>query len=390
MNKFFGTLVLVVFVFLANPSSAVALEVAGWIPYWQDTMGTESADKQLDKLDTIYPFVFEISPVGIPVDKGDISEEKWQDLFRSAKKNGTEVIPSMLWNNGAEIHTVLSNSTWRKLHVEIIARMVESGDFDGVNIDYESKLAKTKDYYSLFLKELKARLGEKLLTCTIEARMPPENRWHNIPSKIEYANDYKEMARHCDRVEIMAYDQQRADLKLNDERKGEPYIPVADVEWVETVLKLALKDIPADKIMLGVPTYGRQWTLSVAPEWYKEYKSVGAINQPDAEELADDYDKEIGRNSAGEASYTFFPESSPFKILEVLPVPDNTRPGFEAAAKALLFADLTDMTVPVNIVWYSDARAVADKVELAKDLGLKGVAIFKIDGEEDSKIWDLF
>ena len=118
--------------------------------------------------------------------------------------------------------------------------------------------------------------------------------------------------------------------------------------------------------------------------------SVGAINQPDAEELADDYDKEIGRNSAGEASYTFFPESSPFKILEVLPVPDNTRPGFEAAAKALLFADLTDMTVPVNIVWYSDARAVADKVELAKDLGLKGVAIFKIDGEEDSKIWDLF
>ena len=374
----------------ANSVLAADLEVAGWIPWWQDTMGTESASRQIDKLDTIYPFVYEMSSIGIPVDRGDMTEEKWQDLFDDARENGVDVIPSILWTDGAEIHKVLSNSAWRALHVEIIARFVEAGDFDGINIDYESKLSDTKDYFSLFLKELNARLDDKLLTCTVEARMPPENRWRDVPANIQYANDYKEMAKHCDVIEVMAYDQQRADLLMNDERKGEPYIPVADVEWVEMVVELALEDIPAEKIMLGVPTYGRQWTLSVAPEWYKEYKGVGALNQPDAEELADDYDKEIGRNAAGEASYTFFPDSSPFKILEVLPVPEGTRTGFEASAKALLFADMTGMTVPVNIVWFSDAEAVADKVELAKDLGLKGVALFKIDGEEDQKIWNLF
>lgn len=374
----------------ATLASAAELEVGGWIPYWQDTMGTESASDNLDSLDTIYPFVFEMSAGGIPLDKADLSERQWRDLIKEAKQKDVDVIPSILWNDGAQIHQVLSNPTWRMLHIELIARTVEAGDFDGINIDYESKLSDTKDPYSDFLRELKQRLNGKLLTCTVEARMPPESRWREVPRNIEYANDYEAIGEYCDVVEIMAYDQQRADLLLNDKRQGEPYIPVADAEWVEKVVELAVKDIPAEKIMLGVPTYGRQWNMTVAPEWYKEYKSVSALNQPDAEELAEENDVTIGENVAGEKSFTFFDPNSPFKILDVLPVPDDTRAGFEAAAKALLFANLTKMEVPVRIVWYSDADAIADKVQIAKDYGLKGIAIFKIDGEEDRGIWDLF
>lgn len=371
-------------------SQAADLQVGGWIPWWQETMGTESASKNIKKLDIIYPFTLEMSSLGLPVNKSDLSSSKWQNLFKEAKRNDTKIIPSILWNNGTEIHTVLSNPTWRSIHIELIARTVEAGDFDGVNIDYESKLSTTKDYYSIFLKELKQRLGSKLLTCTVEARMPAESRWRTVPAVIEYANDYKAIGQHCDIVEIMAYDQQRADLLLNDARKGEPYIPVADTEWVEKVIKMTVKDIPAEKIMLGVPTYGRQWRITVEPEWFKEYKSVGAINLPDAEELADDYNVEIGRNSAGEASYTFFHKDSIFNILDAIPTPEGTKKGFEAAAKALLFANLAKMPVEVNIVWYSDAKAIEEKVNLAKKYALNGIAIFKVDGEEDQDIWKLF
>lgn len=374
----------------ANLVSAADFSVGGWIPYWQDTMGTGSASKNIDKLDIIYPFAFEMTTAGVPLDKATLSEKQWQELFEEAEDEDVLVIPSILWNNGTQIHNVLSNSTWRAIHIEIIARIIEAGGYDGVNIDYESKQAKTKDYYSLFLKELNARLGNKLLTCTVEARTPPESLYRKVPKNIEYANDYNAIGKYCDIVELMTYDQQRADLSLNDERKGEPYIPVADVDWVEKVVALAVKDIPEEKIMLGVPTYGRKWTLTVAPEWYKEYKGNGAINLPDAEELADDNKVKIGENAAGEKSYSYFNPNSPFKILDVLPVPDGTRTGFEAAAKALLFANLTKMEVPVEIVWHSDADAIADKIDLIQKYGLKGVAIFKIDGEEDQRIWNLF
>lgn len=388
MTRYLAVFMALTMVLPANIANAASLEVGGWIPWWQETMGVESASNNIDKLDTLYPFTFEMTPAGIPVNKSKFSDKKWQDLFSDAKRNDVDVIPSILWNNGAEIHTVLSNPTWRALHIELIARYVEAGDFDGINIDYESKLAETKDHYSSFLRELKARLGNKLLTCTVEARMAPENRWRDVPAVIKYANDYEAIGEYCDVVEIMAYDQQRADLLLNDARKGEPYMPVADIEWVESVVKLALKDIPAEKIMLGVPTYGRKWTVTVAPEWYRDYKGNGAINLPDAEELAEDNNVEPGRNIAGESSYTYF--SEPYKILDILPVPDGTRKGMEAAAKALLFANLAKVEVPVELVWYSDAEAISDKVDLAKEYALKGIAIFKIDGEEDQDIWDLF
>ena len=375
---------------LATPVPASAFEVSGWIPYWQDTLGLKSATKNIGDLDIVYPFVFTVRNDGSLSEQANLDESKWKKFLRIADKNNVDVMPTVMWSDGAAIHAVLSSSDKRESHIEAIVEMVEDGDFAGVNIDYEAKLAETKDYFSRFLEGLKKELDGAQLSCTIEARTPPDSRWRTVPAVIEYSNDYEAMAEHCDFVEIMAYDQQRADLKLNDAKKGEPYIPVADTDWVEKVLKLALEDIPAEKIMLGVPTYGRQWTLTVAPEWFKEYKSVGAINLPDAKELAGDYKVKVGRNSAGEASYSFFPEISVYKILNSLPTPTGTKTGFEAAAKALLFANMTKMEVPVNIVWYSDAEAIKDKIELVEKYGLKGIAIFKIDGEEDSKIWKLF
>lgn len=389
MSKFLT--IFFIFLLVGAPSAnAASIEVAGWIPWWQDTMGVESASKHIRDLDIIYPFAFEVTSTGKLVDKANLDEDKWKDLMKLSDKRRVDVIPSVMWFDGDQIHNVLSNSKLRKAHIQEIVDMVKKGGYDGVNIDYESKNSETIDYFSDFLKELEDELGRKKLTCTIEARTPEEDLYKVVPSPLLYANDYKAMAKYCDWVEIMAYDQQRADLTLNKSKSGEPYIPVADIDWVEKVIKLALEDIPADKIMLGVPTYGRQWKLTVEPDWFKEYKSVGAINLPDALELADDYKVKPGRNKGGESSYSFFPESSPYKILRGLPVPKGTTPGFEDAARALTFANLAKMPVEVNIVWYSDADAIEEKVDLAKKYKLRGVAIFKIDGEEDEDIWDLF
>lgn len=380
--------------FLVVPTSAEAAryDVAAWIPWFADQEeATKSARRNIDELDVIYPFVFEVNSDGSLRNRVNFNDDHWEDLFDEAEDERVDVIPTIAWFDGAAIHEVLSDKRARRKHVKEIAAMVEENDFAGVNIDYEQKRAATINYFSTFLEELKDELGRrKELTCTVEARTPAASLYREIPEVIEYANDYEEMNEHCDWVEIMAYDQQRADIKLNDERRGVPYAPVADVDWVEKVIKLALDDFDEDKVMLGVATYGRAWDVTVAPEWYRDYTRVATLNQPRIFELSEKYDAPIGRTAGGEAVISYFPEDSVWRVFDALPAPKDTPKGFEAAAKALMVATYADIEIPVRFVTWSDAQAIEDKIDLVKKYDLRGVAVFKVDGEEDQKIWKLF
>ena len=371
------------------PTSASAMEVGAWVPWFGGDAGVKAAIERIDKIDVVYPFVYEIASDGAVVNRANFDDGHWEELFNQAKEHDVKVIPTLAWFDGEQINTVLSDKTARKNHIEAIVSMVESNDFDGVNIDYEQKKAETKNDFSAFLKELDSKLGDKMLTCAIEARTPPESLYKEVPKDIKYSNDYKAINKYCDTVEIMAYDQQRADIKLNDERRGVPYEPVADKAWVEKVVNLALKDIDKKKILLGVPTYGRAWDVTVSPEWYRDYTRVASLNQPRILELAKKYKSKIGRTAGGEAVISYFPEDSEFKKLNKLKAPKGTPKGFEAAAKALAYATEKNTDVSVRFVTWSDAMAIKDKFNLVSKYKLKGVAIFKVDGEEDPKIWSL-
>jgi len=394
MQTFSKVLLLIVIMVTFGVSNADARtyqpEVAGWIPWWSAESGIKDAKAHLSDIDILYPFVFEVSSDGKLIDKGDIGNRDWQNLFKKARQKNIDIIPTVMWFDGDQIHEVLSDKKKRKAHIAEIVDMVDDGNFDGVNIDYEDKNAETIDYFSDFLEELEDALGHDSLTCTIEARTPPESRWKEIPKVITWANDYKAMNKHCDWVEIMAYDQQRADLKLNEARRGVPYMPVADVDWVDKVLEYALEDIDEDKVLLGIPTYGRAWDITVAPEWYRDYKSVEAINHVSAVKVAKKYNVEIGRTAGGEAVISYFPENSVYKVFNALQAPKGTPKGYEAAAKALMVANYTGMEIPVRFITWSDAEAIEDKLDLAKKYGLRGVAMFKFDGEEDEDMWKLF
>lgn len=379
--------------FLLIPTNAEARgpEIAGWIPYWAAEEGVDSAIDNMRELDTIYLFVFEVTADGQLVNKVNFSDEEWEDLFEEAEDHNVEIIPTIAWFDGDEIDFVLRNETLRERHIEFIEDMVDEYDFAGVDIDYEGKKAETIDLFSLFLEDLQDELNRRqTLVCTLEARTPPKSLYRDVPDTIRYANDYEAIAEHCDRIQIMAYDQQRADIRLNDERRGVPYAPVADKDWVEKVVELALEDFDEDDVMLGAPTYGRAWDITVASEWYRDYERVATLNQPRILELADKYDAPIGRTAGGEAVISYFPEDSIWRIFDALPTPEGTPKGFEAAAKALLVATVADIEVPVRIVFWSDADAVEDKLDLVNEYDLRGLSLFKIDGEEDPDIWDLF
>lgn len=380
--------------FLLSPVAAEARydgEVAGWIPWWTGEAGPESALENLGDLDTVYPFSHEVDFYGTITSRVDFTSGAWEELVEEAQDEGVEVIPTIMWFDGAATHYVLSNAKRRQAHIEQIVDIVEEGGFDGINIDYESMVYLTKKHFTRFLKELDEALGRNKLTCTLEARTPPEDIYHEVPDEVRHAVDFRAVNRYCDWVEIMAYDQQRAILTLNDERRGVPYSPVADNDWVTSVIEVALEEIDNDKLMLGVATYGRAWDVTVAPEWYKSYQSVAALNHPRIVELSRNiYESPVGRDDGGEAVITYFPNDSKYRVLNNWPKPKDTRQGFEAASRALAFANATGQTVKVRYVSWSDARAIRDKLEIAEEYDLRGVAIFKIDGEEDPRLWRLF
>lgn len=366
-------------------------EVAGWIPWWQDTAGLKSASKNIKKLDTVYPFAFEVDASGEITDKAGLSDRQWRDFIKLAKKNKVEIIPSIAWFDGNQIGLMLSDKDRREDHIDDIVRIVKKGKYDGINIDYEQKNASNINDFSRFLEELNKELGSKLLTCTIEARTPAEDLYKVVPNPLTYANDYKEIAKHCDRIELMTYDQQRADLTLNDKRGALPYAPVADKEWVEKVIKLALQDFPKDKVLVGIATYGRAWDVTVSPAGYVDYTRVASLNQPRIKELSESiYKTPIGYSAGGEAVMSYFPEDSAFKVLTALPVPTGTPKGYENIARAKLFADLAKTVVKVRFITYNDAVSAKDKLDLSEKYDLRGVVFFKIDGEEDPDIWKLF
>jgi spore germination protein YaaH len=121
--------------------------------------------------------------------------------------------------------------------------------------------------------------------------------------------------------------------------------------------------MPAKKILLGVPTYGNKYEVTITNNTEATYKRVGSMNFSYADELLKALNIAPVRNTAGEVNFTY-----------------STSTGINGEALG---------AVKQYLVWYSDAEAIRQKVELAKLYKLGGVAVFKIDGGHDPNIWNV-
>jgi spore germination protein YaaH len=343
-------------------------EISGWIPYWRSGEGVESILPEITAFTEINPFLFTVTTDGRLHQASKLTSSEWRKLQSEAKQKGVRFIPTIMWANADAMHTVFSSPTKRQEHIRSIVSAVFTYNLDGIDIDYEAKYARTRPFFSLFLKELYEAMGyNKWVMCTIESRTPLDSRYsklESIPTDIEYANDFVEINKYCDRVRIMAYDQGRIDLKLNKENT-DPYAPVADVRWVEKTMRLAAEEIDPKKLVIGVPTYGYEYDVftSLTGSGETEYSRLWSLNPKYYNDVISKLNLTPYRDSSGELSVTYPATKA---IDGIVPLPFATR-----------------------IISWSDASAIQDKVKLAKELGMRGVAIFKIDGGQDPKLWDI-
>ena len=127
----------------------------------------------------------------------------------------------------------------RPLLIEDICRVGES--FDGIQIDFESIARDDAAFFFDFLKELKARMPVgKRLSIAVPART----------ELIADAYDYSRIAPLVDQMVIMAYDEHWSTSSPG---------PVASLPWCARVVDYAKSAVGVDKIVMGLPLYGRAW-----------------------------------------------------------------------------------------------------------------------------------
>lgn len=346
---------------------------SAWVPYWRETEGSLEVTNNISKIDIISPFSFEMRSDGTFTDPMKLDTGAYSEMIKVAKANGKLIVPSILWwAVGAErnnLDNVLRDNELRASLIFDIKAAVKKFNLDGIDIDFENKLAESRIPFNTFLTELSKEMHKegKLLICTIEARTPLDSKYANLTpeayqnklKEIDYSNDFKTIGKVCDQVRIMAYDQQDDDKQLNGIREisNTGYKPVADIDWVEKVLTLAMSEIEWKKIIVGVPTYGNKYEITRdINNRVINYKKIGSMNWYYADLEAKTKNLSQIRDASGELSYTY--------------------------------KDVTATSTREFYVVYSDAEAIAQKINIARLYKIGGIAIFKVDGNNDKKIWE--
>ena len=342
---------------------AKTFTIGAWVPYWREASGSEEIVRNINKVDIVSPFSYEMTETGTFKDPMKMGSGPYSEMIKVAKANGKLVVPSILWwatgeKGRGDVDFVLRDPDLRGALVYDILAEVDKYGLDGIDIDFENKKAETRDAFSTFLEELSNAMHNKnkILVCTIEARTPSDTEFVIGPDKekeLERSNDFKRIGQACDQVRIMAYDQDTGDKDLNNLRTG-AYRPVADIDWVKKVLTLAMRDIEWKKIILGVPTYGYKYEITKGLNGeINSYKRLGSMNWIYADEEAKNRNIKPERHVSGELFYTYYDAEKNKEYL----------------------------------VWYSDSESIRQKAELSKLYKIGGISIFKIDGNNDQSIW---
>ncbi len=366
----------------AATTAKLPFQYGVWLPYWQSQNGAQNISQNLDSLNEISPFSYEINTSGKLIDDLNIGNGSWNGWFGAVHELGIKIIPTVAWFDGRGIQTLLSKTKTRQAAENTIAALVKAQNFNGIDIDFESMEPQTQPYYSLFIEGLAERLHPKgkVLTCTVIARTPPAELYQTIPSDIVYPEDYTVLNKYCDEVRVMAYDEDTIDLTLdNTKGNGNLYSPVADPAWVQSVITETLKSISPKKIMLGVPTYGYEYEVS----WERGvtvYTRVRAFDYMDAMDRADSLGVEPTRNNGDElsllyASSTHLTEPPILVTTVASPIEPSVLTTPNPNASTTFF------------ITFPDSQSILDEINLAKKDGLRGIVLFKADGDIDPATW---
>ena len=208
---------------------------AGFYVNW-DMNSAYSLKKNISKMNIVIPEWYFLAD-----SKGKLDARVEEETLDFIHKNKVSVIPMLSnfkqWGTDSTL-ILLKNKNYRTHLIKEIETVLDTNDFQGINIDFENFPFKIKPYLIQFSKELYETLHPEGYLITIDLNPTDEQVW------------YKELAPYYDFIFSMAYNEHYPD--------GEPG-SISSLMFVEKALDNAMKDVPSEKVVLCVAGYGFDW-----------------------------------------------------------------------------------------------------------------------------------
>jgi spore germination protein YaaH len=303
--------------------------------------GLESLEEHVTQMTLVAPQSFAVDG------EGEVAGAVPPAVLEAARQAKVAVMPLVV-NPGFDRDTaraLLRNPRAQQRAVVNLARLAERFDFVGWQLDLEYIAPADKSCYTRFVQRVAATLHRegRLLSVAVVPRfsdvypdVDPRHEFHSGEWGAPY--DFRALGRAVDFMTLMTYDHHSS---------ATPPGPVAGYDWVKAAVEYATRRVPRQKILLGIPFYGREWITSGDETSAHTLSSADARNRMDHFSLDGLWDERW------------------------------RTPWFQ-------YSDADG----VHTGWYENSRSLEAKLGLMEEFHLRGFAAWKL-GAEDPTFWSL-
>ncbi len=321
---------------------------------WHNVTNREANNNVLDKiaetkgLTTIAPTWYHVKNTD-----GDLESISSSDYVEKARQLKVDVWATVRdfdggINSQKETYELLSSTSKReKLINQLMADALQT-NIAGINVDFEKVSEECGEHYIQFIRELSIKCRQSALVLSVDNYVPKDyNKQYNR----------KEQGVFADYVIIMGYDEHFG---------GSPVAgSVASYNFVKEGIEETLKEVPAEKVINGIPFFTRLWR-----EKPKTQEQLAKDKGTEAEQ----YSTEVKSESYGMARAKEKVSEAGAEITWDEETQQN-------------FATWTDGDTTYKI-WLEDVKSLEPKLKLMKEYKLAGSAAWAL-GQETSDVWPL-
>ena len=302
--------------------------------YYSEYVNAPDRDGEvIDGINVVSPAFFSLMK-GSGGDITDNAKRGGEEYINWAHSNNYQVW-AMFSNNSLRDTTsqILNDYEKREIMIENLINLVEEYNVDGVNVDFENMNGDDKDMYSRFLIELAPRLKKIGKTLSVDVTAPDGSENWSL------CFDRNTIANVADYIVFMAYDQ----YGQSSNKAG----TTAGYNWVEANINkfLEQEDVDPEKIILGIPLYMRLWK------------------------------EEDGEVTSKVVNISNLSEN----------VPNNQVANWDDELKQYYVEYEEDGAT--YKMWIENTKSIEEKINLAKQYNLAGIAFWEKDREENDEFW---